>query len=85
MKFTNNAQAALKQPDTRTRQIAMTPELKAKYSRVTGLVVDLLKQHSDGPMEAYVMLQFIQHAFEDTYGIRGSIIMDKDDEEDRRK
>lgn len=78
-KFSNNAQAALQQPDTRTKAIAMTPELKAKFSRVTGLVVDLLRQHSEGPLEAYMMLQFIQHAFEESYGIRGGIIMEKDE------
>ena len=79
MKFTNNAKAALQQPDTRTRPIVMTPEMKLKFSRVTGLVVDLLKQHSEGPIEAYMMLQFIQHAFEDTYGIRGAIVVENDD------
>lgn len=79
MKFSNNARAALGQPDTRTQTIEMTPERKAKYRRVTGLVVDLLNQHSDGPLEAYMMLQFIQHGFEDAYGIRGGIIMGDDD------
>jgi hypothetical protein len=82
VKFTNNAQAALQQPDTRTREFEMTPEKVAKFSRVTGLVVDVLKQNSESPIEAYMMLQFIQHAFEDNYGIRGSIIMDKDDRKD---
>jgi hypothetical protein len=82
MKFTKNAQAALQQPDTRAREFEMTAEKVAKFSRVTGLVVDVLKQNSESPIEAYMMLQFIQHAFEDTYGIRGSIIMDKDDRKD---
>lgn len=81
MKFTNNAQAALQQQDSRTRAVAMTPELKAKFSRVTGLVVDLLRENSGGPIEAYMMLQFIQHAFEDRYGIRGGIIVEKDEAE----
>jgi hypothetical protein len=79
MKFSNNAHAALGKADTQMRAIEMTPEMKAKYRRVTGLVVDLLKQHSDGPLEAYMMLQFIQHGFEDAYGIRGGIIMGADD------
>jgi hypothetical protein len=81
VKFTNNAQAALQQQDSRTRAVAMTPELKAKFSRVTGLVVDLLRENSGGPIEAYMMLQFIQHAFEDRYGIRGGIIVEKDEAE----
>ena len=79
MKFTDRAQAALQKSDTRMQPIVMTEEMKAKFSRVTGLVVDLLKQNSDGPIEAYMMLQFIQHAFEDSYGIRGSIILGKED------
>lgn len=80
MKFTNNAQAALQKPDTKSESIVMTPEIKAKFSRVTGLVVDLLKQHSESPIEAYMMLQFIQHAFEDAYGIRGGVIVENDDQ-----
>jgi hypothetical protein len=80
VKFTKNAQAALQQPDTRAREFEMTPERVAKFSRVTGLVVDVLKQNSESPVEAYIMLQFIQHAFEDHYGIRGSIIVDKGEE-----
>jgi hypothetical protein len=79
MKFTNNAKEALKRSDSRTRPIEMTPEMKAKFSRVTGLVVDLLRQNSDGPIEAYMMLQFVQHAFEDIYGIRGAVIVENDD------
>jgi|HubBroStandDraft_1064217.scaffolds.fasta_scaffold422356_2 hypothetical protein len=79
MKFSNNAHAALGKPDTQIQAIEMTPEMKAKYRRVTGLVVDLLKQHSDGPLDAYMMLQFIQYGFEDAYGIRGGIIMGDND------
>jgi peroxiredoxin len=79
MKFTNNAQAALQKPDTQVHGIEMTPERKAKFSRVAGLVVDLLKQHSESPVEAYGMLQFVQHAFEDTMGFaaRSSWMMPK--------
>lgn len=80
MKFTNDAQAALQQPDTRMKPVVMTEEMKRKFSRVTGLVVDLLKQHCDSPIEAYMMLQFIQHGFEDTYGIRGAVIVEHGEE-----
>jgi hypothetical protein len=54
----------------------MTPERKEKFSRVYGKVVELLKRNSEGPMEAYMLLCFIQQAFEKSYGIRGGVIVD---------
>lgn len=79
MKITDKAQAALQQPDSRARTVQMTDELREKFSRVAGEVVDLLKARTEGPMEAYMILQFVMHGFEDSYGIRGGIILDKDD------
>ena len=80
MKFTNNAQAALGQPDTKAIAIPMTPELRDKYKRVSGEVIDLLKRNTKGPVEAYMILQFVQHAFEDAYDIRGGIIAENADQ-----
>ena len=79
MKVTNNAEAALQRPGTRAISKVMTPELREKYSRVCGLVVDLLKANSDDPAEAYMILQFTMHGFEDTFGIRGGVIVEKED------
>lgn len=79
VKFSQNAEAALRQPDTKVISFEMTPELKAKLSRVTAEVVDLLKANTEGPVQAYMALQFIVHAFEDRYGIRGGIIVGKDE------
>jgi hypothetical protein len=76
----DKAKAALKQPDTRSVQMEMTPERKARFSRVGGQVVDLLKANTDGPLEAYMLLQMVMHGFEDAYGIRGGIVMENKDE-----
>lgn len=81
MKMSDKAAAALQQPDTRTITTEMTPELKAKFSRIAGAVVDLLRRNTQNPAEAYMVLQFVMHGFEDTYGIRGGIIMDKSDKQ----
>jgi hypothetical protein len=70
-KIDAQAEAALHQSDSKTIAIDLTPELKAKYSRVTGLVVDLLRANSESPFEAYMMLKFCQSAFEELFGIRG--------------
>jgi hypothetical protein len=79
MKFTNNAQAALADPDTRVKAIELTPELKEKYSRVARELDDLLRARTSGPMEAYMVLQFVVQAFEECYGIRGGIIVSEDE------
>jgi hypothetical protein len=80
VKFSNNAQAALQKPDTKAVTIEMTPELREKYHRVTGKVVELLRAETEGPMEAYLVLQFVLHAFEDRYGIRGGVIVENGDQ-----
>jgi len=79
MKFSNNAQAALTDPETRTKAIELTPELKEKYTRIAYEVDDFLRARTSGPMEAYMVLQFVVHAFEEAYGIRGAIIVGEDD------
>lgn len=79
MKFSNNAQAALAEPDTRKKVIELTPELKEKYSRVAHELDDWLRARTSGPMEGYMILQFVVQAFEECYGIRGGIIVSEDD------
>ena len=79
MKFSNNAQAALSDPDTRTKVIELTPELREKYSRVARELDEFLRARTSGPMEGYMVLQFVVHAFEECYGIRGGIIVSEDD------
>jgi hypothetical protein len=79
MKFSNNTQAALAESDTRTNAIELTPELKEKYSRVARDMDDFLRARTSGPMEAYMILQFVVQAFEECYGIRGGIIVGEDD------
>jgi len=63
------AHRALQLPDTKAVPIEMTPERK----RVFGLVIDLLRRECNGPVEAYVILHFVQLGFEENYGIRGAI------------
>lgn len=79
MKFSNNAQAALSKSDTRTKAMGLTPELKEKYGRVAHELDDFLRARTSGPMEAYMVLQFVVHAFEEAYGIRGGIIVEEED------
>ena len=79
MKFSNNAQAALADPETRAKTIGLTPELKEKYGRVAHELDDFLRARTSGPMEGYMVLQFVVHAFEERYGIRGAIIVGEDD------
>lgn len=79
MKFTNNAKAALEQSDSKAVMTEMTPELKEKFARVSGQVIDLLKANTSSPVEGYMVLQFCMHAFEDGYGIRGGVIVENDE------
>jgi hypothetical protein len=56
-----------------------SPEQKEKYRRVSEAVVDLLKKEFASPVEAYGLLRFVQLGFEDTYGIKGTLLVnDKD-------
>jgi hypothetical protein len=79
LKFSKNAQAALAEPDTRMKAIELTPELKEKYKRAAHDMNDWLRARTSGPMEAYMILQFVVQAFEECYGIRGGIIVGDDD------
>jgi hypothetical protein len=79
MKYSPNAKAALSEPGIRKKTIEMTPELKEKYKRVSDELDDFLRARTSGPMEAYMVLQFVVHAFEECYGIRGGIIIGDDD------
>lgn len=79
MKFSNNALAALADPETRKHAIELTPELKEKYKAVAHELDDFLRTRTSGPMEAYMILQFVVQAFEEAYGIRGGIIVGEDD------
>ncbi|MCU1338814.1 MAG: hypothetical protein JWO19_4395 [Bryobacterales bacterium] len=82
MKLTDKARAALQEPGTRAVITEMTPERKEKYSRIAGAVVDLLRRNTETPGEAYMVLQFVMHGFEESYGIRGGIIMEHGDKQD---
>ena len=77
----DKAIAALQQPDTNAIPIEMTPELKAKISRVSDLIIDLLRANTRGPMEAYMVLHFVMTSLEETCGIRGGFSVDKRDQE----
>jgi hypothetical protein len=74
MEIDDKARAALQQPDTRTVTTEMTPERREKYSRIASAVVDLLQRNTETPAEAYMVLHFLMHSFEESYGIRGIIL-----------
>jgi hypothetical protein len=75
----DKARAALRDPSTRAVKIELTPELKAKYSRVSGQVVDLLMRNTTGPVEAYMILKFVSEALEARHGIRAGLILHEED------
>ncbi len=79
MKLTKNAMAALQQPDTQAAMVVMTDERKKKFSKVCGQVMDVLKATTDGPVEAYMILQFCVSALEESVGIRGGVIVEHGD------
>ena len=79
MKFTPDALRHLADPETGTRAYEMTPERKAKWSKIAGDAIDFLKARTEGPLEAYAILQFMVNAMQEAYGIRGGIIMENDD------
>jgi hypothetical protein len=81
VKIDERAQRALQQPDSRAVTVELTPELKAKYSRISEQVCTLLRANTDGPMEAYMILHFVVQGFEDTYGIRGGFALGKEHED----
>lgn len=79
MKIDEKAQAALQQPGTQAATFEMTAELKARFSVIGGQVIDILRCNTSSPMEAYMLLHFVMKGLEETYDIRGGIIMEKGD------
>ena len=77
MKIDAKAEAALRQEDTRMVHLEMTPEARAKFEGVTDEILHLLRTRTATPVEAYVVLHFLMKSFEDTYGIRGGLSVDR--------
>lgn len=78
MKLSEKAAAALDRSDTKTLTFEMTPQLKERYNEVAAKLIDWLKANTESPVEAYMVMVFTIQALEET-GIRGSIIVGKDD------
>jgi hypothetical protein len=79
MKLNDKAAAALKQPDTLSLSVEMTPERRERYHRIAALIIDILKANTQGPVEAYGILHFMMDAFEESHGIRGVVVMEHGD------
>ena len=79
VKFTEHAKRALGEADTKTVTFEMTPELKEKYQAICHKIVDLLMAETRGPVEAYMVIQFVQLALEEMAGIKGGIIIENQD------
>lgn len=75
MKLSPDAVAALQQPDTKSLMVEMTPEVRERLNKAADSVVDCLMVSTRGPMEAYMVLQFVREAFEEKFGIRAGIIV----------
>lgn len=78
MKINQQAEAALKQPDTKVLAIEMTDERWERFCRVFDQIIDLLRANTEGPAEAYMLLNVIRNGFEEYYGIRGGMAMGKE-------
>jgi hypothetical protein len=79
VKISEKTMRALKQLDTKAVTYEMTPERKEKFKRVSNAVVNLLKAELDTPLEGYMVLVFVSQGFEELYGIRGNVIIGKDE------
>ena len=79
MIYSDGAKEALKQSENRAVAFEMTPERKAKFSRIARKVVDLLKAETDGPIEACMILRFVQLGLEEMCGVAGTIIVNGKD------
>lgn len=79
MNVNDKALRAMQQPDGKAITFEMTPERRAKFSRVSGAIVDLLRAQTDGPLESYMVLMFVTNGFEQLYNIRGGVIIGADE------
>jgi hypothetical protein len=79
MRLNKQDEAALRQPDTKSVSVELTPELKVKFNKIAKKLIDLLMIETTGPLEAYMLLRFALNSFEDVYNIRGAVIIEKDD------
>jgi len=51
---------------------------RAKFTRVSSKIIDLLKAEMENPAEAYALLQFVREGMEECYGIKASLIYGPD-------
>ena len=79
MKISEKTLRALQQSDSKAVTYEMTPERKEKFKRVSNSIVELLKSELDTPLEGYMVLVFVSQGFEEFYGIRGNVIIGKDE------
>lgn len=53
----------------------MTDERKERFSRVTGMIIDLCRSELPDPIEAYAVLKLCMEALGSSYDIRDSFML----------
>jgi exonuclease III len=81
MKINDKAAAALQDPDTQAVSFEMTPERREQFKLIGKSIIDILRANTRGPLEAYSILHFLMQGFEESYGIRGGIVMEHSDKD----
>lgn len=64
--------------DSKTKAVAIDltdPKTKARYQKISEAVIDLLRERTNGPMEAYMILRFVVQTLEEAYDIKGGFIV----------
>ncbi len=59
--------------------LEMDDARRAKFKRLSAQIITLLKAECESPVEAYMLVRFIQDGFEQSYDIKGSIVYGKED------
>jgi hypothetical protein len=67
---------AMKDPGNHVHAITMTPEMKARLTKICDHMMDELIKNTQGPFEAYIALHFMMTALEAKYDFRGGALDD---------
>ncbi len=51
---------------------------REKFKRVSAQIVDLLRAEFASPLEAYMLIKFVQEGFEQSYDLKGAIMYGKE-------
>jgi hypothetical protein len=64
-------------PKVKTLVLEMTPEKMLRAQKLCMKITFLLRQHTDSPLEAFLVLHLLTHSFAQLCGVEGGSVIER--------